>query len=280
MTVEALTVPVARTGVAASEARRTRRVQSVDHAIDVLQVLTEAPAGMGVSAIAQRVGLSKATVHHLLGTLESRRFVVRDPMVAQYRLSWGLYELGAAVARSVDLTRVARQYLDRLAVRTGESVLLGLLDGDSVLYLDRGEAPSGFRVVANAGRRCALHSTASGKVLLAFSRDPHLLQRLVARPLTRLTRTTITDPNQLRRELAQVRWQGYATCWQEEEIDFCSLAVPVRDDSDAVIASLAIAGPSVRLNAQSIPKDLILLKAAAQMIGAQLTRVPDASQDV
>jgi DNA-binding IclR family transcriptional regulator len=227
---------------------------------------------LGVSAIAQRVGLSKATVHHLLGTLESRRFVVRDSMSAQYRLSWGLYELGAAVVRSVDLTRVARQYVDQLAIRTGESVLLGLLDGDSVLYLDRGEAPSGFRVVANAGRRCALHSTASGKVLLAFSQDPRVLQRILAHPLAKLTRTTITDPDQLRRELAKVRWQGYATCWQEAEANFCSLAVPVRDYSGAVIASLAIAGPSMGLNVHTVPKRLVLLRAAAEMIGAQVER--------
>ncbi|HEY9478175.1 MAG TPA: IclR family transcriptional regulator [Microbacteriaceae bacterium] len=246
----------------------------MEHAIDVLQVLTEAPRGLGVSAIAQRVGLSKATVHHLLGTLESRRFVVRDPMAAQYRLSWGVYELGAAVVRSVDLTRVARQYLDQLAVRTGESVLLGLLDGDSVLYLDRGEAPSGFRVVANAGRRCALHSTASGKVLLAFSQDPRLLQRIVTHPLAKLTPATITDPDLLRRELATVRWQGYATCWQEEEVNFCSLAVPVRDSSGAVIASLAIAGPSMGLNAHTVPKRLILLRTAAELIGAHVTGRP------
>ena len=274
MTIETIGVPAARTAAPVSEARRTRRVQSVEHAIDVLQVLTEAPRGLGVSAIAQRVGLSKATVHHLLGTLESRRFVVRDPMAAQYRLSWGVYELGAAVVRSVDLTRVARQYLDQLAVRTGESVLLGLLDGDSVLYLDRGEAPSGFRVVANAGRRCALHSTASGKVLLAFSQDPRLLQRIVTHPLAKLTPATITDPDLLRRELATVRWQGYATCWQEEEVNFCSLAVPVRDRSGAVIASLAIAGPSMGLNAHTVPKRLILLRTAAELIGAHVTGRP------
>lgn len=274
MTIETIGVPAARTAAPVSEARRTRRVQSVEHAIDVLQVLTEAPRGLGVSAIAQRVGLSKATVHHLLGTLESRRFVVRDPMAAQYRLSWGVYELGAAVVRSVDLTRVARQYLDQLAVRTGESVLLGLLDGDSVLYLDRGEAPSGFRVVANAGRRCALHSTASGKVLLAFSQDPRLLQRIVTHPLAKLTPATITDPDLLRRELATVRWQGYATCWQEEEVNFCSLAVPVRDSSGAVIASLAIAGPSMGLNAHTVPKRLILLRTAAELIGAHVTGRP------
>jgi DNA-binding IclR family transcriptional regulator len=275
MTVETLT-SAGRTDAAASVARRTRRVQSVEHAIDVLQALTEAaPHGMGVSAIAQRVGLSKATVHHLLGTLESRRFVVRDPAVSHYRLSWGLYELGTTVVQSVDLARVARHYLDRLAAQTGESTLLGLLDGDSVLYLDRGEAVNGFRVDANAGRRNALHSTASGKVLLAFSQDPNVLQRIVTRPLAKLTRTTITDPNQLRRELAQVHQQGYATSWQEHEVGLYSLAVPVRDYRGGAIASLAITGPSTDLDARTVQKSLMLLRAAAHMIATQLRRVPD-----
>jgi DNA-binding IclR family transcriptional regulator len=240
--------------------------------MDVLQVLTEAPDGLGVSAIAERVGLSKATVHHLLSTLASRRFVVRDQTGAQYRLSWGVYELGAAVVRRIDLTRIARHYLDRLATQTGESVLLGLLDGDSVLYLDRGEAPSGFPVVANAGRRCNLHSTASGKVLLAFSQDPKLLQRVVAHPLTRLTRNTITDPDHLRRELANVRWQGFATCWQEDEVGFSSLAVPVRDFRGGVIASLAVAGASIGKSTQTTRESLTLLRSAAHMIGTELRR--------
>lgn len=279
MTVETIAAPAAPTAAAVPVTRRTRHVQSVEHAIDVLQALMRAPDGLGVSAIAERVGLSKATVHHLLGTLASRRFVVRDPAGAQYRLSWGLYELGTAVVQRVELTRVARQYLDRLAAQTGESALLGLLDGDSVLYLDRGEAPSGYRVVANAGRRCTLHSTASGKVLLALSQDPQLLKRVVARPLPRLTRNTITDPNQLRRELARVRSQGYATCWQEDEVGFCSLAVPVRDYRGVAIASLAIAGPSVGRDAQMIQESLVPLRSAAHMIGAELGRRPGSSED-
>ncbi|WP_308467099.1 IclR family transcriptional regulator [Rathayibacter soli] len=270
MTVETIALSTAQPSIAVSRTRRTRRVQSVEHAIDVLQALAGAPHGMGVSMVAQRVGLSKATVHQLLGTLESRQLVVRDPMLAQYRLSWGLYELGATVVRRVDLARVARRYLDWLAAKTGVSVLLGLLDRDSVLYLDRGEASSGFHLVANVGQRTALHSTASGKVLLAFTDDTGLLQRIMSRPLARLTEATIVDGDKLRWELAQVRLQEYATCWQECDIGLCSLAIPVRAPNGAVIASLALAGSVSRLNRQTIPARLALLRTAAHMIGTGL----------
>jgi len=70
--------------------RATRRVQAVDHAINVLEVLGAAGHALGVSEVARQTNLSKATVHHLLATLEARRFVIRDPTAPLYRLSWAL----------------------------------------------------------------------------------------------------------------------------------------------------------------------------------------------
>jgi DNA-binding IclR family transcriptional regulator len=247
-----------------------RRVRAVDHAVDVLEAMAKVGRAVGVSDLARMTGLSKATVHHLLATLEARRFVMRDPNSPLYRLSWALYELGSNVVRDVDLSRIARPYLDRLAVQTKESVLLGILDGDSVLYLDRGEAPMGLQMRANAGRRGPLHATASGKVLLANSADPGLLERLLAKPLPRLTTTTITDPVVLRRELSEVRVQQYATCWQEREVGLCSVAVPLRDYTGAVIGSLAVAGPATRLTAATLPAHLAPLQVMGRHIEAHL----------
>lgn len=254
----------------ARPARTSRRVHAVEHAIDILNVIAASGRAIGVSDIARRTGLSKAASHHLLATLEARRFVMRDPSSALYRLGWALYELGTNVVRDVDLSRVARPYLDKLAEQTSESVLLGILDEDSVLYLDRGEAPNGLRMSANAGRRGPLHATASGKVLLAFANDPDLFNRIISQPLPRLTRTTITDPSVLRQEIAQVRQNGYATCWQEREVGLCSLAVALRDYTGAAVGSLAVAGPATRLTARTLQAHLIPLQAAAHQIETQI----------
>ena len=256
--------------VAEAAPRNPRRIQAVDHAIDVLDVLAKSGCALGVSDIARRTGLSKATVHHLLATLESRRFVMRDPASTRYRLSWALYELGSSVVRDVDISRAARPYLDKLAAQTSESVLLGILDEDSVLYLDRGEAPSGLRMTANAGRRGPLHATASGKVLLAYTRDAQLFERIACRPLPRFTTTTITEPSALRQELAQARQQGFATCWQEREVGLCSLAVPLRNYVGAVVGSLTVAGPATRLTMRTLQAHLAPLHAARHKIEAHL----------
>lgn len=222
----------------------------------------------GVSEIARRTQLSKATVHHLLATLETRGWVMRAPDSPLYKLGWAPYEIGSNVVRSVDLVRIARPYLDRLAAQTGESVLLGILDEDSVLYLDRGEAPDGLRMVANSGRRGSLHASASGKVLLAFAADSALVNRRLSGPLPALTPSTVTEPMLIRRDMAEIRRQGYATCWQEQEIGLCSVAVPVRDHRGATLGSLSIAGPAERLNKDSLRAHLVPLRAVQRRIEA------------
>ena len=249
-----------------AERRGPRRIQAVDHAIDVLDCMAKAGRPIGVSDIGRRTGLSKATVHHLLTTLSTRRLVIQEPYSSLYRLSWALYELGASVVRDVELSWAARPYLDRLASRTGESILLGILDDDSVLYLDRGEAPNGLRMVANAGRRGPLHATASGKVLLAFSSDAQLLDRVLSQPLPKFTRTTVTEPAALRRQLAGVRTRGYAVCRQEREVGLCSVAVPLRNYTGLVVGCLTVASPASRLTPKSLKKYLDPLKAAAHEV--------------
>lgn len=244
----------------------SRRIQAVDRALDVLDCMGAAGRPLGVSDIARRTGHSKATVHHVLTTLMSRRYVMQDPYTSLYRLGWALYELGTSVVRNVEFTQAARPFLDRLAAETGESILLSILDDDAVLYLDRGESPSGLRMVANAGRRGPLHATASGKVLLAFSSDALLVERVLSKPLTRFTRATITDPAAMRRQLATVRTQGYSVCRQEREVGLCSIAVPLRNYTGMVVGSLALASPAQRLTRTSLRTYLEALQAAAHQI--------------
>jgi len=249
--------------------RGPRRVQAVDHAVDVLEAMAHAGGALGVSDVARRTGLSKATVHHLLGTLEARRLVMKDPQTAAYRLGWSLYELGSVVARSADVSRAARPFLDSLAVQTSESVLLGILDGDSVLYLDRGDSPNGFHMVATAGRRSPLHATASGKLLLAFAGEDAIEQYL-GHELESFTPDTVTDAAVLRDQLAAIREDGYATCWQERELGLCSVAVGLRNHTGGMAASLTLVAPAGRLTPESVEAHLQPLRAAAQEIETHL----------
>jgi DNA-binding IclR family transcriptional regulator len=246
-----------------------RHVQAVLHAVDVLQAMAVNDREMGVSELARRSGLSKAATYAILRTLESRRLVARDPGVATYRLGWALYEMGANVVRNLDLSRVARTHLDELAGRTGDAVLLGILEDGAVLHVDRGESPDQFHMVANIGRRSPIHASASGKAILAFA-DLEVVQAVLARPLKPFTIHTRTDIVALQAELAGIRRQGYATCWQEVEIGLSSISVPLRDYSGDVVAALTLAGPVARVNEEAAPALVAELRATADVIEQRL----------
>jgi IclR family KDG regulon transcriptional repressor len=255
--------------VAARRTADARLVQSLLKAVDVLEVLAQGERALGVSDIARRAGISKAGAYAILRTLMACNFVVRDHGTPTYRLGWALYELGSSVVRNTDLSRVARVYLDELAQETRDSVLLGIIDQDSVLFLDRGESPDRFHMVADSGRRSPILASASGKAIAAFYSD-EMMQMLLRKPVRRYTAATVTDKRKLRDELRRVRECGYATCWQEAEAGLSSIGVPLRDHSGDVVAALTIAGPSERVNPHTAQRLVPLLRKTAAAIEERL----------
>jgi DNA-binding IclR family transcriptional regulator len=245
-----------------------RTVQAVSRTFLLLRTLGQAGRPMSLSDLARRIDSSKPSTYHLLRTLLLERAVQKNSD-GLYELGWGLWELGSSVVRSNDLARVARFHLDLLAEQTGEAVLLSILDGKGVLYLDRGQSSSGFELVANIGRRSSLHANASGKVLLAYA-DEDFVDEVLATPLKAFTSNSITEPDALRAELARIREVGHAVCWQEQEIGMSSLGVPIRDHSQRVVAALALAGPAARINERTEAHLVDLLGAEADAISAGL----------
>jgi DNA-binding IclR family transcriptional regulator len=251
-------------------AKEPRVVRSVVHASGLLKALHKSGRPTSLSDLARKIELSKPATYVLLRTLEEAGLITRDA-AARYELSWGVYELGSAVIRPVGLARVARLHLDHLAERTGEAVLLGILDNDAVLYLDRGQERESFTMIANIGRRSPLHTTASGKVLLAYQSAAYI-GAATARPLAPTTSLTITDGRVLTAELSRVRERGYATCNQEQEIGLSSIAVPVFAARGCVPAALAVAGPSSRFSQEALPMLLSELRRTAADISRQLAQ--------
>jgi DNA-binding IclR family transcriptional regulator len=254
--------------VAGSTQKSTRVVSSVQHAASILRILATSSDRMTMSDVARRVGLSKTATYHLLRTLEHERFVARDSS-ARYRLSWGVYELGSSVIRAVDLPRVARVHVDRLAADMGEVVLVGIIDEGTVLYVDRVASVGATSMLASAGRRTALHATASGKLLLAYQRDSYI-QATIDAGLPRRTPATICDPDALRSELSTIRGQGYATCWQEFDVALSSIAVPLIDYTGSAIAALAVAGSAQRVARASLQRILDRMLPTSVAISAEL----------
>jgi len=222
-------------------------VQSVVRALRLIDALGEGRGEIGISELSKRVGLHVSTVHRLLATLVQQGYCRQNPETGRYAVGAKLFHLAEAYLGQIDLRQTARPFLERLCRETGETANLVVLDRQEALYLDMVESPQSLRIFSRIGRRAPLHSTAVGKVLLAYRPEPQVKGLLGAGPLERLTKRTITSRAQLGRELEAVRHRGYALDREECEEGACCIAVPIRNARGVVDAALGVSAPITRL---------------------------------
>lgn len=243
-------------------------VQSVDRAVVAMEMLARS-GWLGVTDIANELGIHKSTVFRMLATLERRGLVEQDRATQKYRLGFGMLRLAASVRPSLDLIEAARPVCEQLSLRTGETVNLAVLEGREVVNIHQVNLSSS-RVSADwLGSHTDLHCTSSGKVLLAFSPSV-VLDELLAGDLQRRTRATITDPAVLRRELVAVRNDGYATTFGELEEGLHAVAAPIVGRDESVVAAVSVSGPAYRLDGDRLAVVAALTVEATAQISRRL----------
>lgn len=201
---------------------------------------------LGISALAERLGLAKSTVHRLASTLMDAGMLEQNPETGRYRLGLALFELGSLVRRKIDISLEAKPWLMTLREQTGETVDLSILDHGGVVCVNFLESKKVNRISSGIGLRKPVHCTAEGKALIAFQ-SPATIERIIGAKLERRTPRTLIDPGELKEELAAVRARGYATDDEEYELGVRSIAAPIRDDSGNSVAAVGVAGPTQRL---------------------------------
>lgn len=203
---------------------------------------------LSLSELAERAGLPVPTAHRLLGELVDWGALTRTP-TGEYVVGRRLWDIGLLAPMNTGLRQLAAPYLQDLYGATLATVHLAVREGTQVLYLDRLSGHASVPVVSRVGSRLPLHSTGVGKVLLAHA--PSAVQVEALANLTRVTPYTITQPGTLRRQLARVCRDGYATTVEEMSLGACSVAVPIRAGED-VVASLGVVLPSLRERSQLV----------------------------
>ncbi len=225
---------------------------------------------IGISELSQRLSLSKTTVHRMLQTLKALGYVTQEVETERYRLTIRLFELGAKALESVDLVREADIEMRRIGHATREAVHLGTFDEDAIIYIHKIDADYGLRMQSRIGRRNPLHSTAIGKVLLAWMEPSEAREVLSHIELRKSTAKTLSSAEAVMSILPQVRAQGYGEDIEEQEEGLRCLAVPVFDRFGRVIAGLSVSFPTMRCGADTKLHYVALLKAAGAAVSARL----------
>lgn len=218
-------------------------VESVARAIGIVEALAQSPAGL--SETARRVDLPKSTVARLLATLEELEAVERDEDGRLYRLGPVLKRLSSAAGGPAQLTAFARPYLDSLTAVTGEAAGIAIPDGFKVHYVDQTEAEHPVQVRDWTGELIPMHVVASGLVVMAHWPEQQT-NLYLGRSLERMTENTTTDPDAIRKRLAEIRDKGYIWVFEEFVEGINSVAAPVLEGNGLITAALHVHGPAYR----------------------------------
>jgi IclR family acetate operon transcriptional repressor len=242
---------------------------SVDKALTVLETLADAPAELSLGELSLRCGLAKPTAHRLLQTL-LRRGYVRQTGQRAYTVGPRTLALGGAALSAVDYAREAGPALARLRERTRETIHLGVLSAGEVVYVEKLEGQGTFRMASNVGERLALHCTAIGKCVLAWSTDAERRQLLSTRSLTARTPQTIVARRALTEELDAIAQQGWAIDDEENERNVRCVGAPVFDHRGTVLGAVSVSAPAFELSRSEATRLAPAVMTAARDISLQL----------
>lgn len=243
-------------------------VQSVDRALQVLEILAESGA-CGVTEIAVELGVHKSTAFRLISVLEAHQLVEQVGERGKYHLGFGVVRLAGATSAQLDLSRQSQQVCEQLAAELGETVNVAVLEDTWIINIS--QARSGAAIASHnwVGQLTPLHATSSGKVLLA-AQSEEALETLLPAELPSYTPHTITSRHRLQLELEAVRAAGYGFTESELEVGLTAVAAPIRALGGGVVAALSLSGPSYRMPTERLPALAEAVIGAASEISRRL----------
>ena len=239
--------------------KKSSNVRAIEKGFDILDFLSKGKQSYSLREISGKLKIPKPTIHRILSTFCEFGYATQDPVSKDYRLGFRLVELGQAVIDRIDLRKEAESLLKKLADSVQETVHLASLDDGQIVYLDKVERmvnPLSLRMVSKIGMRNYAHSSALGKVLLAFLPKKERDTILTQNGLPRRTKNTIVDSKELNEHLILIKSRGYAIDNEENEEGIRCVAAPIRNYRGEVIAGISISGPAVRITQERINRQL------------------------
>jgi DNA-binding IclR family transcriptional regulator len=227
-------------------------VNAIETTLEIVQALQDHES-LGVTDLAAEVDLPRSTVFNHLKTLEANEYVLNDD--GTYRLGCRFLELGSKARRYHEVHEVARQEVNRLAEETGEISALLVAEHGLGVFLHRAEGEQAVHIDSYTGQRIYLHGAALGKAILASLPRSRVSAVIENRGLPALASNTITDPDRLFRELDRIETSGVAFDDEERLDGLRSVAVPITDGDDEILASLSLAGPTSRVQADRFEEE-------------------------
>lgn len=224
-----------------------RNIKVIEKAMKIMELLAQGSKEKTLTEIAKALNFNKTTAHRIIRTFCDLGYIVQNKESKKYALSLRLLQIWNSVFQNIEIRQEARPFLEHLCKKTNETVNLMIVEQYSAVYADVILSNHRVKMVSSIGERVDFHSTALGKAFLAYLPKEKVDYILELQGLKRKTRRTITDPVRLRRELENIRKQGYAIDDGEDAEGCRCVAAPIFDHENIPVGGISVAGPAFRL---------------------------------
>jgi len=245
-------------------------IQVIDRAFDILEILAFEKDGLGVTEIGNRLGLHKSTVHRILSTMVRRGYIEKTRNRGLYKVGLKLVEVSSVYLNSVELKTEARPHLTALMLKLGQPVHLATLDGCEVVYIDKVELVNSIRLYSQIGRRVPCYCSALGKCLLSGLADVEVEIRLSQMDYVEHTKHTITNKDELFKQIVEARKNGWAIDDEEHELGVRCVAAPIYDYRGKIVAAVSISASTEVFTMDRVEEFVQNVKKAAKEISLRL----------
>lgn len=230
-------------------------VQSVNNAIDILELLADTEGELSVSEIGLKLGLTKNNTSKILNTLELFGYVECNRYTGSYRIGVKTFQISQSYLINMNLFDVSKKYLEAIRNRLNETSYVSVFHDGNIIYLNTVETHKSVRVRSRIGSIKPAYASASGKVHLA-NMDLESIKRMYENNMQKFTENTITTIDSLVTELEKIKKNGYAVDNEEFEKDVISVAAPIYNFIGHVIGAMSTSIPTIRCSTERIEKEI------------------------
>ena len=249
------------------------RMSAVVRTVRILEVLSRA-GSINLENLSRETDLPKATLLRFLNTLSGLGYVCRDD-TDYYSLTLKLFSIGSRALGNTDIIASARPFARQLCQSLGETVHMGILEGDRAVYVLKEESSYTLRMYSRIGKTIPLYCTAIGKIFLSEMSPAELDPYLQAHVLKPYTSRTVVSVDALKEQLALIKRRGWSIDDQEHEDNIMCIAAPIRDYSDTVIAAMSVSWPLFRFNQADFEKTVSQIKDVTDKLSAIMGWEPE-----
>ena len=249
-------------------------MKSLSKALDILELFSQNRDEMSLAEIAQLSGLSKPTAYRIVSIFVQRGYLQHRRKRAKYSLGNIFLEFSGVIKGKAIIRDIAIPHVIELSQLVNEAVLIAVWDVRTGVFTETfheiSHSSDPLKVVPEEGASLPMHCTSAGKIILAYMSEEELTTYFRDKQLESRTPNTITDINELKKQLKIVRQENVAYDDEEYSLGMRGVSSVIKDDQSKVVGALSVVGPSVRLNQTKMKNLAPIVKNYALRISREL----------